>query len=106
VQVFENLTNNAVKFSPPSSQITISARLVDDLVQVDVSDEGIGIPPDERERIFEAFKQLRKGEPNASGVGLGLAICKGLIAAHGGQIWVQKKDSPGATISFTLPRAH
>jgi two-component system sensor histidine kinase KdpD len=103
VQVLINLTDNAAKFSPPSSQITISAHLIEERLQVDVSDQGIGIPSEAGERVFEAFQQLWNADPNASGLGLGLAICNAVITAHGEDIWVQKKDPPGATISFTLP---
>ncbi|HLP80426.1 MAG TPA: ATP-binding protein, partial [Nitrosomonas sp.] len=69
-------------------------------------DQGIGIPPEKRERIFEVFQQL-ENEPSLynKGAGLGLAICKGLIEAHRGRIWVQDRSEPGTTISFTLPIA-
>jgi signal transduction histidine kinase len=106
-QVLTNLITNSVKFSPPLTQITISAHpTLDNRLQVDVSDEGIGIPLEKRERIFEAFQQLEnESAPNNKGAGLGLAICKGLIEAHGGDIWVQDQPGPGATISFSLPAA-
>lgn len=103
-QVLTNLVSNAVKFSPPHSIITVTARHLGDKVQVDVSDQGQGIAPTERRRIFEPFQQLdAQGIQRTQGAGLGLAICKGLIEAHGGRIWVQDQSGPGTTLSFTLP---
>jgi two-component system sensor histidine kinase KdpD len=105
-QVITNLVSNAVKYSPPQSRILIAimphnAREV----KVSVSDEGAGIPPEARSRIFEAFQQLQRDRSDSSGAGLGLAICRGLIEAHGGRIWVDDHDGPGTTMSFTLPLA-
>ena len=103
-QVLTNLVGNAVKFSPPQSTITVSAARVDEMVQIDVADQGRGIAPAERRRIFEPFQQLdAHGVHRAQGTGLGLAICKGLVEAHGGRIWVQDRSGPGTTLSFTLP---
>ncbi len=103
-QVLTNLVGNAVKFSPPHTAITVSAVRGDDVVQIDVSDEGRGIAPAERHRIFEPFQQIDdRGVNRVKGAGLGLAICKGLVEAHGGRIWVQDRSGPGTTVSFTLP---
>jgi two-component system, OmpR family, sensor histidine kinase KdpD len=102
-QVLVNLVGNAVKFSPPDTTIRIEAALVEDRVQVSVSDEGEGIVPEARAYIFEAFRQADHGSRRFKGAGLGLAICKGLIEAHGGRIWVQDRPLPGTTICFTLP---
>ena len=103
-QVLTNLVGNAVKFSPPHTAITVSAVRGDDVVQIDVSDEGRGIAPTERNRIFEPFQQIDdRGVNRVKGAGLGLAICKGLVEAHGGRIWVQDRSAPGTTVSFTLP---
>jgi two-component system sensor histidine kinase KdpD len=102
-EVLVNLVGNAVKYAPQGTTITISAIAHGSDLQVDVSDEGPGIPPENRERVFEAFLQLEdSSHQQGSGLGLGLAICKGLIEAHGGMIWVAD-TSPGTTISFTLP---
>jgi two-component system, OmpR family, sensor histidine kinase KdpD len=104
-QVLVNLIENAAKFSPEGTPITIGASETHDGVQVDVSDQGVGIPPEDRKRVFEAFQQVDRKIPNQSrGAGLGLAICKGIIEAHGGRIWVQDKEV-GTTISFVLPTA-
>jgi PAS domain S-box-containing protein len=102
-QVLVNLVGNAAKFAPAGTGITVSARRVDDMVQVDVRDEGPGIPPESREQVFEAFRQLDK-TTTRRGAGLGLAICKGLVERHGGRIWIVPVEH-GAIISFTLPIA-
>ena len=74
------------------------------MIQVDVTDQGPGIPPKDHLRVFEAFRQLENGTENrAKGAGLGLAICKGLIEAHTGKIWIQDHRGPGTVISFNLP---
>ncbi|MCL5996680.1 MAG: ATP-binding protein [Chloroflexi bacterium] len=103
-QVLINLVSNAAKYSPAQSDITIAAGRDGDFVQVSISDHGPGIPPHERQSVFEAF---RRGEDNlvrhTKGAGLGLAICKGIIEAHGGRIWIADNATPGTTVSFTLP---
>jgi two-component system sensor histidine kinase KdpD len=106
-QVINNLVGNAAKYSPLHTRVTVSVCQVDDSIQVDVADQGPGIPPAERIRIFEAFHQLENGmgARMMRGAGLGLAICKGLIEAHGGKIWIQNLPIPGTTVSFILPVA-
>ncbi len=105
-QVMNNLVGNAAKFSPPGTLIQVTVRSVDGRIQFDISDQGPGIPPEDRERIFEAFRQGRQ-EPGmiTKGAGLGLAIARGLIEAHHGRLWVQDRPGPGVTFSFTLPAA-
>ena len=103
-QVLVNLVGNAAKYSPPQTTITVSARQADNVVQIDVTDQGPGIPVHARARAFQPFQQLGSQPVNRpKGAGLGLAICKGLVEAHGGRIWVQDRSAPGTTISFTLP---
>ncbi len=106
-QVLANLVANAVKFSPPGSPITLTARQVDGDVLMSVSDEGRGIVPENRDIVFEAFRQIERdsGGRTMGGAGLGLAICKGLVEAHGGRIWIEDTPPPGTTVSFTLPPA-
>jgi two-component system, OmpR family, sensor histidine kinase KdpD len=105
-QVLTNLVGNAARYSPAQTTITVAAQHVQGMLQIDVTDQGPGIPPQARARIFEPFEQLeRPPATHTGGAGLGLAICKGLVEAHGGRIWVQDRLEPGTTISFTLPVA-
>jgi PAS domain S-box-containing protein len=102
-EVLVNLVSNAAKYTPTTSEITISASIQPANVQINVCDQGPGIPVENRERVFEAFLQLERPlEQQGTGLGLGLAICKGLIEAHGGKIWIAD-TAIGATMSFTLP---
>lgn len=104
-QVIVNLVGNAAKFSPLNTLISVNASVKQGFVQVDITDQGPGIPPSKRDVVFETFTQLEMKDPrgNNKGVGLGLAICKGIVEAHQGTIWVQESEGPGTTISFTLP---
>ena len=103
-QVLINLVGNAAKYSPPQTTIAITARQADNVLQVDVADQGPGIPAQDRAHVFEAFEQLNhESTRRTGGAGLGLAICRGLIEAHGGRIWAQARPGPGTVISFTLP---
>jgi len=103
--VLVNLVGNGAKFSPSGTRITISAVQLGDNIRVDVSDEGIGIAVEDREKVFVTFWQHEYSvSPSAQGIGLGLAICRGIIMAHGGDIWVADKTA-GTTLSFTLPTA-
>lgn len=102
MQVLTNLVNNASKYSPPGTTITVVVKSHDKTVEFQVGDEGVGIPPEQQDAVFEAFYQLEGGK---KGVGLGLAICKGIVEAHGGSIRVVDKPTPGTTIAFTIPTA-
>lgn len=103
-QVLLNLLENAQKFSPPEAPIALRAERQGREVVVAVSDSGPGIPPAERERVFERFYQIaRPHRRNVGGTGLGLAICKALVEAHGGRIWVDETPVGGARVQFTLP---
>jgi PAS domain S-box-containing protein len=107
-QVLSNLISNAVKYSPPNSEIRISGRTTPKEVIITVADQGIGITPEERDRLFERFyrseRAVRRGTP---GTGLGLYLSKAIVEAHGGRIWVEdnKAGQTGARFSFSLPRA-
>jgi len=104
-QVLANLLDNAVKFTPPGGCIQVGARQNDQLVEVWVSDTGIGIEPDELLRIFERFYKIDASRAGR-GTGLGLAICKHLVQAHGGRVWAESNGSGrGATFRFTVPVA-
>ena len=97
--VVTNLLENAGRHAPPGSTVRIAARSMGALVQVRIVDEGFGVPDWERERIFEPF---RRGEGSRSS-GVGLAICKAVVEAHGGTIGVERTAGGGATFVFTLP---
>ena len=101
-QVFINLLENAVKYTPPSTPITISAWPEKEAVLVEVSDRGPGIPPSEQESVFRKFYRI-EGKEGGNGAGLGLTICRGIVVAHGGQIWVESTSLGGATFRFTIP---
>jgi two-component system sensor histidine kinase KdpD len=103
-QVLVNLVRNAATYAPQGTAISISASVRGSFVQINVNDQGPGIPSSEHKKVFKAFQRGANVENSAvQGAGLGLAICKGLVEAHGGHIWIKKKNSPGATISFTIP---
>ena len=103
-QVLVNLVRNATTYSPKGTTISISANVRKGFVQIDVKDQGPGIPLAEHKRVFKAFQRGADVENRATpGAGLGLAICKGLVETHGGRIWIKKKTTPGATFSFTIP---
>lgn len=102
-QVLVNLVGNAVKYSPAGSPITVEARQQQEDLLIRVQDQGQGIPPEDRGRIFEPFRQASNRSQGQQGTGLGLAICKGIIEAHGGRIWVEDQLASGTTIAFTLP---
>jgi two-component system sensor histidine kinase KdpD len=101
-QVLVNLLENAVKYTAPSSTIDIKAVEDGQHVIVTVSDNGPGIPAEHRQLVFEKFY---KEAPGTSGVGLGLAICKSIIEAHGGKIWIEESTTHGAAVRFTLKSA-
>jgi signal transduction histidine kinase/HAMP domain-containing protein len=103
-QVLGNLLSNGLKFSKYPSHISVSAELVEEDVRFAVADRGMGLRPEEYERIFEPFyrgESANGGRPR--GTGLGLAICKGIVEAHGGRIWVESKVGKGSIFYFTLP---
>lgn len=103
-QVFINLLDNAVKFSPEDSPIHIDAAVVGEAVEVHVTNEGEGIPSSELERIFDRFYRVSSGRaPATPGTGLGLAICKGFIEAHDGRIVARSIAGGETTLSFRLP---
>jgi two-component system sensor histidine kinase KdpD len=100
-QVLINLLENALKFAPPSTAIELSATGSDHELVFEIADRGPGIPPGDEQRIFDKF--YRAGPAREGGVGLGLTICRGIIEAHGGRIWVEKRPGGGALFRFTLP---
>ncbi|MEJ5312811.1 MAG: sensor histidine kinase KdpD [Anaerolinea sp.] len=101
-QVLERLLDNAVKYSPPGSEITVSAEVVNEALQISVADRGEGIPPEDLERIFGKFYRVQRPD-GVSGTGLGLSICKGIVEIHGGRIWAENRPEGGAIFTFTIP---
>ncbi len=102
-QVLRNLLENATHYSPSGTVIEIWARATSGAVRVEVRDRGPGVPVGLHERIFEKFARAAAAERHAEGAGLGLAICKGLINAHDGKIWVEERQGGGSVFVFTLP---
>jgi two-component system sensor histidine kinase KdpD len=100
-QVLINLLENATKYTPAGSPIDVSAHTEGGVVEVDVDDRGPGVGARDAERVFDKFYRAREGE--GGGVGLGLTICRGIVAAHGGRIWVEERAGGGASFRFTLP---
>jgi signal transduction histidine kinase len=105
-RVLANLLDNAIKYSPDDDVITLAAE-VDDSQQhlvVSITDRGQGIPPEERERVFERFAQVAGQKPVRRGFGLGLTFCRLAVEAHGGHIWIEGgPDGRGSRFMFTLP---
>jgi CheY-like chemotaxis protein/two-component sensor histidine kinase len=105
-QVLTNLITNAIKYTPAEGRIEVSARQAGSAVQVCVQDTGLGVAPENREIIFDRFRQIRsqeKNEPSTQGIGLGLAICKEIIDQHQGRIWVDSAPGNGSRFQFELP---
>ena len=103
-QVLNNLVTNALKYSHPSTRVTIRARPSGNGVEIAVSDQGLGIPKEELSRLFTEFGRASV-QPTAGekSTGLGLAISRRVVEAHGGQIWVESEVGKGSTFSFSLP---
>ncbi len=105
-QVLHNLVSNAVRYTPAGGRITIALEEGADEVVVSVADTGVGIPPEDLPHIFERFYRADKSRSRreGGGAGLGLAIAKGLVEAHGGRIWAESEPGRGTKISFALPK--
>src|SRR6266581_1592147 len=101
-QVLTNLLENAVRYAPPETPIEISAHVEGEEMVISVADRGPGVPAVDLERIFDKFYRVL-GTQRTTGSGLGLAVCKGLVEAHGGRIWAENRDGGGAVFRFTLP---
>jgi signal transduction histidine kinase len=105
-QVLINIINNAIKFSPDRSIITIRATKEEQDVLFEIEDTGRGIPKEKQNKIFDTFYQVDGGmDRKFGGAGLGLAIARGIVLSHGGDIWVESSGTPGegTTFKFTLP---
>ncbi len=102
LQVFSNLVGNAVKFAPSGARITVHGAIDDGAYRFTVEDTGPGIPADLLPHLFDRYWQARRTDRR--GVGLGLSIAAGIVAAHGGRIWVESEEGRGSSFLFTLPR--
>lgn len=105
-RILHNLIDNAIKYSPEGGEIRISASNDGTCITVSVKDQGVGIAPEDQPKLFEPFQRLETMRQATQGVGLGLVVCKRLVEAHGGRIWVESEKGKGSTFSFTLPLDH
>jgi signal transduction histidine kinase len=104
IQIFTNLTNNAIKFTPPSGTVTVKVEYhPEGYIHAGVTDTGCGIPPEELETVFESFYRSQSANLKDRGAGLGLAISKSLVELHGGTIGVESTLGEGSHFWFTLP---
>jgi signal transduction histidine kinase len=105
-QVFDNLIGNAMKFSPNGGTVQVSLTEEAGYIRVAITDQGIGVPSDKLDRIFERFYQVDgSARRRFGGTGIGLAIVKRIVDAHKGRIWVESEVNRGSTFYFTLPKA-
>jgi len=102
-RILHNLLDNAIKYSDPGTKIEIFARNDGNDVLIGVKDKGIGIPADKQGKLFEPFQRLEPQNIKATGTGLGLVVCRRLVEAHGGRMWVESQTGQGSTFQFTLP---
>jgi K+-sensing histidine kinase KdpD len=105
-EVIYVLLENATKFSPVHSEIIVSAKVSGDSLKVSVTDQGPGVPVDLREKVFEKFFRVPTPDvvrSRPAGLGMGLAIARGIVEAHGGQIWIEESRKGGASVTFTIP---
>ena len=104
--MIDNLVSNAVKFTHPGGRIRVGVQDKGEFLMVSVSDDGIGVPSEDREKIFERFYRAgNRSEVNVPGTGLGLAIAREIVDKHGGKIWLESQLGKGSTFHFVLPVA-
>jgi two-component system sensor histidine kinase KdpD len=101
-QVLINLLDNVLKYTPADSSIEVTAEETNGAVLIEVADRGPGLAPGEERRIFEKFHRAETAATQR-GAGLGLAICQGIVQAHGGRIWAENRPGGGVSVRFTLP---
>ena len=103
-QVLDNLIDNAIKYSDNESGVVIETEYTDTELCISVSDKGIGIPPEDIERVFDRmYRAEQRLTQGSKGLGLGLSVCRGMVEAHGGRIWAESQVGVGSTFYFTLP---
>lgn len=101
--VLNNLIDNAIKYSKEEGKIVVSVKQKDDMVETTIQDFGIGIPGNVVDNLFTKFYRSHKSKQIVSGTGLGLYLCKAIVEAHGGNIWVRSSEGSGTTFGFTIP---
>jgi signal transduction histidine kinase/ActR/RegA family two-component response regulator len=102
-QVVLNLLSNAVKFTPDGGSVSVRAYREGTELMVTVTDTGIGVPPEDQERIFESFQQGRRGAPKEEGTGLGLTLSRRIVGLFGGRMWLESTPGVGSTFGFSIP---
>lgn len=102
-RILFNLLENAVKYSPEGGEITVAAKPGSGSLQICVSDHGPGITGEDQKRLFQSFEQLAKERSAMQGLGLGLKVCRTLVEAQGGKIWIESTPGAGSKFFFTLP---
>jgi two-component system sensor histidine kinase KdpD len=102
-QALVNLLDNAVKYSPADTLIEINVLQIQNTIQIEICDRGIGIPAEDLERVFDKFYRVQRPE-SVSGTGLGLAICKGIIEAHGGTVRAEIRPGGGTIVTLSIPK--
>ena len=102
-QVVLNLLSNAIKFTPEGGRIEVGASPQDGFVEISVGDTGIGIAPEDQEKVFEEFRQVGIAAKRVEGTGLGLTLCRKFVELHGGRIWVKSQVGAGSTFTFSIP---
>jgi two-component system sensor histidine kinase KdpD len=101
-QVMSNVLDNALKYSPPGGMIEVAARIRENRLEIQVADQGPGIPEEYLTQVFNKFSRITRAD-GTSGIGLGLTISKGIVEAHEGKIWAESRPGGGSKIVFTLP---
>ena len=106
-RILYNLLENAVKYSPQGEEIRVSVKPEKEHLIISVSDRGIGMSSADQAKLFGPFQRLEESRlEGVKGLGLGLLVCRRLVEAHGGRIWVESELGRGSTFFFTLPLAH
>jgi len=106
-RILHNLLENAVNYSPQGSEIRVFAKRDKERLVIGIADQGIGISLADQAKLFGAFQRLEQpGLEGVKGAGLGLLVCRRLVEAHGGRIWVESEPGRGSTFYFTLPLGH
>jgi signal transduction histidine kinase len=102
-RILHNLLDNAVKYSSPGTRIEVFVKKLNKQVIIGVKDKGVGIPSELQGKLFEPFQRLEQPNNKAAGTGLGLVVCRRLVEAHGGRMWVESQPGEGSVFQFTLP---